>query len=482
MSYLWPHPKPKPVRWDLGITLPVADVLGVYGGSRDRPARQARGRRLHCRRRRGRLPLRSEVEAVSWFSALLRLFRKPPAVMRWDLGITVSPSSAAVLLTVDDETTVTGEVESADAERAQVILHLADPPTHRDWGGTLRVSAPGYRASIARVNVGHTPRQLDPVTLAKARPDPQPRSPLVLPPCASCPTPTSYDKDLGLIWTNARPPRERDFLRADAWGVEVAGLPFVPGGSSEHPERVLTYFFDLYPAAWQQSILDAHWVRGYTHFVLSWPDSRERAGRSLSQFVATCQRVKAYGFYVHVKLGSKDFDPRDQTLAQWQAALDPVLDALFAAQAIDEASFWEYDSFNTDGQPAIDVHKYFGRRCHEHGVSFWCHFLPEHGFWCPEGYAFWWNALGADVDGLDYQADSGWDVGELQSRLVDNLKRLGTAHKLRAFELTASRQFSGDHPTEDEANAIGFCALCTRGPQPVYGFNNGARARDGSVL
>ncbi|HEV8502515.1 MAG TPA: hypothetical protein VGR63_13120, partial [Casimicrobiaceae bacterium] len=49
----------------------------------------------------------------------------------------------------------------------------------------------------------------------------------------------SYDKVLP--WT---PPQTRDFLRGDFWAVPCPGLPAVPGGpsggSSEHPERVVT--------------------------------------------------------------------------------------------------------------------------------------------------------------------------------------------------------------------------------------------------
>src|SRR5262249_43057694 len=52
--------------------------------------------------------------------------------------------------------------------------------------------------------------------------------------------PGTYDRVLP--WT---PPHTRDFLRGDAWGVTIPGLPFVAGvpgsgGSREHPERLLT--------------------------------------------------------------------------------------------------------------------------------------------------------------------------------------------------------------------------------------------------
>jgi hypothetical protein len=317
----------------------------------------------------------------------------------------------------------------------------------------------------------------------KPMPPSQPRTPLVLPVCGSCPHPDSYDKVLP--WT---PPKSRDFLRADAWGVPVVGLPFVAGGSSEHPERLLTAFLYKYDRALWPACFQAHRDRGYTHWILWWPNARAD-GMPLAAFVEMCKTIQAAGFYTQVGLNSKECDPRDRTPAEWQSALDPVFNALNAAKAADEYAVWEWDSHNVPGQPTIDAFRYMGRRAHEAGASFWAHFIPEHTSWFADGdsrgrFGFW-SDLGKDVDGLQYQAEPGWDIGEIQARLVDTLKQFaqqGDQHKVRAFELTALLQFTHDRPTEDEANALGYLACCTAGPTTVWGYGNGARRLNGSAL
>jgi hypothetical protein len=322
---------------------------------------------------------------------------------------------------------------------------------------------------------------------AKAQPVPlTPRPPLPpLPVCRSCPSAFSYDKTLP--WT---PPATRDFLRADAWGVEIRGLPFVPGGSSEHPERCLTWFLDRWSPEWQQRILDEHRARKYSHFVLSAPDSIQGHGQSLAQFVDTCLRVKAAGFFVIVFLGSKVYQPRDQSVSQWTSYLYPLLTALFDANVVDEViPGWEWNLFNVPGRTTIAVAKYVGNLAHLNGVTCGLHFSTHVTSWFADGdprgrYGFW-NDLGADVDYLNYQADPAWDVGELQSRLVDTLKQFaaqGNHHKLRAFELDAMPKFTRPHPTEDESNLTGYLACCTRGPAPVWGFGCGGRYLSGSPL
>lgn len=305
---------------------------------------------------------------------------------------------------------------------------------------------------------------------------PRPRAPLVLPTCGSCPTPTSYDKTLP--WT---PPKARDYLRANCWGIPIPGLPFVPGGSSKHPERFLSYFFPLYPVACQEQWFAGNTARGYTHVVFSWPDARVRAGQSLAQFRADCQRAKAAGFYVHVKIWSKDFDPLNMPFAQWQAFAQPIFDGL--AGAVDEYSPWEYDSGNLSTDDAVEIHKWCGQQAHAQGASFWCHFFAGHGFWW-DGHSEtdWWDALGSDDDGLDLQTDPSYDIGQCQARTVDHLRDTPN-HKLRLFEPgTPTLMFDGDHPTEDEADAFGYLTVCTRGAAPVWGFGAGARNLDGTAL
>ena len=90
---------------------------------------------------------------------------------------------------------------------------------------------------------------------ALAIPPPENRAPLPPPP------PNVYTV---LPWA---PPKSRDYLLADCWGITLDGLPFVPGGSSNHPaqNRFLSWFFDRYPPEWQQRWIDQNHKNGYTH-------------------------------------------------------------------------------------------------------------------------------------------------------------------------------------------------------------------------
>ena len=137
-----------------------------------------------------------------------------------------------------------------------------------------------------------------------------------------------------------------------------------------------------------------------------------------------------------------------------------------------------------------------GQRAHAQGASFWFHGSPHVTFWHPAGRFVFWEQLGVDVDGIDYQTEGlRWTVGELQARLVDTLSqfgRQGNVHKIRLFEDLASDQFSGnprgsDHPDEDDANLRGFLACCTVDnvtgtDAKVWGYGGGARRGDGSLL
>jgi hypothetical protein len=323
----------------------------------------------------------------------------------------------------------------------------------------------------------------------RSKPQPQPRAPL--PPFP----PGSYDRELP--WT---PPQTRDFLRADAWGVTLPGAPFVPGGSSRHPERILSWFFDRFPGDWQKKILDQHARNGYTHFIQSAPDSMGPINngpssppgnaQTLDQFVQTCLRIKRLVPYVIVFLGSKYFQPRDQSVAQWIAYLDPILNALIAADAADEfVPGWEWNLFNVPGSTTVQVFKHVGQKAHAAGKSCWLHFSPETTSWFADGdtrgrFGFY-DDLGGDVDGLMYQTRPEWSIPETQARIVDTLTQFGRqpfGHKFRFHEDQAALMFDGDRPNEDDANLRGYLACCTRGLVPVYGYGNGARRPSGDVL
>jgi hypothetical protein len=312
-------------------------------------------------------------------------------------------------------------------------------------------------------------------------------APAPMPPLPPFP---SGDFDRVLPWAL---PNSRDFIRADAWGVPISGLPFVSGGSSEHPERLLTPFIYKYDKALWARCFDEHRRRGYSHWILWWPNFRADGG-TIAQFVDLCKDVQAAGFYTQVGLNSKDFDPRDLSAAQWITRLDPLFNALNAVKAADEYAVWEWDSHNIPGQPTIDSFKHFGRRAHEAGASFWIHFFPEHTSWFadgdPRGRFGFYDDLGTDVDGLQYQTQPTWTIQETQARLVDTLSQFGqqgNRHKLRFFEDQATLEFKHDHPDENDASLRGYLACCTidnvaHTDSKIWGYGNGGRRPDGSRL
>ncbi len=334
-------------------------------------------------------------------------------------------------------------------------------------------------------------------------PKPSLRSPLVLPPGSGYVT--------TLPWT---PPQTRDYLRADSWGVTLPGAPWVPGASSRHPERILSWFIDRYSKGWQDAYLDAYAARGYTHLKLSaadsmgpvdnGPNSPPGNGQSLQQFVETCGKVKQNCIkYVQVVLGSKYFQPANMSAQQWADYADPIMDALTAARVVDEFILgWEWNLWNDPGsrndppdqRPTIAALRHAGQKAHAAGCSFWYHGGPENTSWFadqdPRGRFGFWEDLGNTIDGLNYQTYPTWSMEETQARIVDTLWQFGTSGnrwKFRFDEDQASLMFDNDLPDEDMANARGYAALCTtdnvRGTDAkVWGFGNGGRNLDGTAV
>lgn len=336
------------------------------------------------------------------------------------------------------------------------------------------------------------------------------RPPLVFPPA-----PHPYRDTLP--WD---PPLSRDFLRGDAWGITLEGAPFVPGGSSKYPQRMLSWFLDRYPLEWQWRYLETAASYGYTHVYLSLGDSMGPKNngplsppgheQTLAQLIETCDRVHSVisprddkPLSVHMMLGSKYFHPKDMRLPEYQAVIGPTYQALLRAGCLDEGDEvcpgWEWNLWNIPGAPTIDIHKWVGRLAHERGLTCWWHGAPHYTSWFEEGsdrFAFW-NTLGRDVDGIDYQADPHWDIDDLQARAVDTLwqfGRAGNVHKFRMFEDIAVLQFDG-HPAPgtgrpaDEAlgRARGYLMCCTidnvhRTDARVWGYGNGGSMPDGSPL
>jgi len=278
-----------------------------------------------------------------------------------------------------------------------------------------------------------------------------------------------------------------DFWRGDAWGVTILGLPSVPGGSPKHPERALSWFLDRYSLDWQTAILQAYRRRGYTHFALSYPDSRA-FGTSDAEFVQLAQRVKAAIPYVAVFLTSKDYDPRNADAATRMAAITGVVDSLIAHLAIDVAVVgWELDTFN-QGQLLEDFIAALANRYP--GLPLFVHFTSYKTSWQPDGqpraqfWQFFRRAAGPDrLIGLLYQANQDDPCGLMQAHFQDamippsGLEAAGAI--LVPWEIQATNSFYQDHPTEDEANARGWEMMATPGRVLASGFGEGARYPNG---
>jgi hypothetical protein len=287
---------------------------------------------------------------------------------------------------------------------------------------------------------------------------------------------------------------DRLFWRGNAWSVTIPGLPFVPGGSSEQPERCLTWFYDRWDASWRAKIREAYAARGYTHFVLSWPDSRSQ-GVTVDQFVALALELTDAGFFVHVMLGSKDYDPHDQTWTQLEPLMAPVLRALIAAKAVSSVALWETDLWNIPGAPLQTILDGIANIAVPADVHQWVHFSTERTSWFVDGgnRRSWWQRQNLTLVGILYQDDVNWDMGTRQARLADTQNQFGEPNqqcwltadgkfRLVAWEMDAAAQFSNPQPDENQSDMRGYLAVCSPGAVAVAGYGNGARMIDGSVL
>lgn len=374
----------------------------------------------------------------------------------------------------------------------RVMFRMADDAGPTGTGLNLRVRANGYKEWAGRDVIPPPGGFVEALTSIELEPSVAPfppgvkRAPLGPPvTCGSCPSEYSYDKVLPFT-----PPAGpmRDFMRANAWAVEfpLGFLPYVPEGSSEHPERLQTAYLYKYDRALWPEIFRTYAACGLTHWVLWWPNARAD-GMSRADFIDMCHTIQAAGFWTNIGLVSKDKDPRDMSPYNWKVYLDADYYTFLDAGAGDEYAVWEWDLFNVPGAPTIEILSHWGDMAHAHGKSFWLHFRSAYCSWQSDerGEVGFWEDMGTHVDGLQYQGDPGWDIGYLQSRLVDILRLFnnqGNRVKLRAFELVAARQFTQDHPNELDGDQIGYLSLCTKGDTFIWGFGGGARMPDGSFV
>ena len=282
--------------------------------------------------------------------------------------------------------------------------------------------------------------------------------------------------------------------RANFIGIIVPGLPAIPGGSTAHPDLLLTPFIDRYGPADQALAIAAYQAHNYTHWVMWWPDSRAY-GQSIADFVTTCQMLQGAGFYVVVNLLSKVYDPRNPTDAEVGAAVDGVVAALEAVNAADayivgfELDLWTDPG--RSGDPTTNIQDII-----DHVVALvdpsvtpcYVHFSTGTASWQRDGeftYSFW-NPNVNKLTGLLYQYYQP-TCPDMQNQFLDVQVRFGGSNgfvndsgfghpfDVVAFELGANEFFNGNISYAD-VEALGFQSIYSPVPSPgvpVMGSGNG---------
>ncbi len=282
------------------------------------------------------------------------------------------------------------------------------------------------------------------------------------------------------------------FWKAQMCGLRILNLPPVAGGASD-PTLFLSWFYGRYTASWRTTIRLAMKDKGYTHWVLSWPDERA-AGCSPERFGLLCRELIKDGFYPCPFLYSKDYDPTD--FAGIMANIQPVLPHIIGLVPL-VCIGWELSIALSPAtvQLLIDA---LAPQFTPAGTRVYVHF--QQGYFAFEvdrpgaTTADFWKLQVGKLTGVLYQrvqTGDPWDKPMFQARLADCTSRCagnfymptdsGFGHPFDtvALEITAVDQFNGAM-SEAEGNTWGDVAIDTPGESGpagvvfVQGSGNGA--------
>lgn len=265
-------------------------------------------------------------------------------------------------------------------------------------------------------------------------------------------------------------------------GVQIAGLPPIPGGSSD-PSLVVSWLAFQYDAPTRQIVYANHVGKGLIDFLVSWPDFQD-AGGSPQGFQAHCREVIAAGLRPCAMLSAKPTSSaniRDVngTLANIQLVLSLLLGIVPRFCLGWELSLWlspEDVQWLTDQLYAAILGS---------GAQFFVHFQAGYFSYQPNGQqtGAYWQANVGKLSGLLHQrnfADSP-DYGSYQARIVDCLQRFagqffcpsdrgdGTPFVFIALEITAMAAFNDGMP-ESQQDGWGNAALTTPGVMGPLGL------------
>lgn len=284
------------------------------------------------------------------------------------------------------------------------------------------------------------------------------------------------------------------WYRGDFCGVRVPNLPPILGDGSD-TTLVFTPFIDRYGSSDRANIYQAHRDRGYTHFQVSWLDSRQ-FGFDAAAFIATCQEIQGNGFYPVIFLMGKGDDPDVGNMAP---IIDPVINGLISAGAMATCCVgWELSLWMdpTQCQNAID---HVTALTVPAGIPTYVHFQQDYLSFpqANQDNASFWNPNVGKLTGCYFQGDPFATCGQKQARVADCLTRFagndgfatdsGFGHPFDFvyWENTAFAQFFNGE-SEADGRTMGYNCLCSpalsgpAGTVAVSGYGNGAMAPDGS--
>lgn len=276
-------------------------------------------------------------------------------------------------------------------------------------------------------------------------------------------------------------------------GIYIAGLPSIPGGS-RNPDLFLSWFYDRYDAPTRALIRAQYKARGFTDWLMSWPDSRA-VGATPESFAATCQELVADGFVVTAMMCSKDYDPSDVPALKQRIA--PALQSLTRV-AGRICVGWELSIWLQPVQ-VQELTDWMAPLVTTWGGKLYVHFQQGYASFDIDGpnasFAGYWNRNVGKLTGLLHQrvqdGQDTWGPDEYQARLVDILERFagnyfcsadsGFGHPFDciALEITAMDAFNNNMP-EGQQDYWARVAMTTSpvqgplGPVRVMGSGNGA--------
>lgn len=270
----------------------------------------------------------------------------------------------------------------------------------------------------------------------------------------------------------------------------------IPGADTS---MVYSSLLPRFALEWQHEYCRQYAERGYTDLFLDVQltigAGEGQAGMPLDTFIAAAKVAQSYGLDVDVSLVG---GPRDATADYYRPTIIPLIDELFAQQAINKACVgMQLDGWNSPYGLKTIIEMVGDRvKWHDPGLPIAIHTInhalawwgaDEHG---DSGYynrfEFWkyWRDRGL-LDWGYAQLDVDDPVDALEGHLSDLL----ACNDIVVSEISAQAQYDEHYTTdqiecdEDHGDLKGLITLCTAGgPFKIRGFGNGARRQDGTAL